>query len=180
VTIDRLDPEIIRANIQRARERRDRAMGELAAATDELNWWRAGQKMFDPEGAQESLGEEAADEIIRRLIPNGFETSEPTLRQAILLSMRAGPHTPWSVDELSAMMALNGWLPMGPTSKKRISDMATVMVNDGLLLRPDRGVYQLPEILAAALERALHPITDYRMADQMGFSVPDHPSPSGN
>jgi hypothetical protein len=57
---------------------------------------------------------------------------------------------------------------------KRIADMAAIMVSERLLERAGRGVYRLPETLAGALERALPPITAYRVASDLGFPVPDH------
>jgi hypothetical protein len=54
--------------------------------------------------------------------------------------------------------------------------MAAIMVSERLLERTGRGVYQLPDLLAGALERALPPITDYTVAEELGFPVPDHPA----
>lgn len=180
MTPDKLDPETIKGNLERAKQRRDHALAELGAATAELEWWRAGQRMFDPEGATEAKTEEATDAVIRDLIPDGFDTQNPTLRQSLLLGMRARPRSNWTVSELYDMLVTHGWIdPDAKDQGKRISDMAAVMVKDEVLERAGRGVYRLSEPLAAALERFLRPITDYRLAGKFGFPVPDRPAPRG-
>ena len=180
MTPDRLDPETIKVNLERAKQRRDHALAELSEATAELEWWRAGQRMFDPEGATEAEIEEAADAVLREVIPDGFETRNPTLRQAMLLGMRARPRSDWSVTELYDMLVLHGWIdPDAKDQGKRISDMAAVMISDKVLERAGRGVYRLPEPLAAALERRLRPINDYRLSGTLGFPVPSRPAPRG-
>lgn len=173
----RPDPQLIRENIERARARRDAALAELEAASRELQWWRAGQEMFDPEGATTARAEEAADATIKELIPQGFETPDPTLRQTVLLAMRADPRGDWPVNRIYDMLVTHGWVdPDAKDRGKRITDMAALMVQDELLERAGRGIYRLPAPLAGSLERALRPITDYRLAGSLGVPVPDRPA----
>jgi hypothetical protein len=124
-------------------------------------------------------GDEIAtgEAAVRDLLPEGFGTDRPTLRQAIMMVMRANTRTPWTVADLAMMLNLNGWLPKGDHTK-RITDMAGVMVKEGHLRRTGRGVYRLSSPLAHALESALPPITDYRTAAADGLPVPDHPAAS--
>ena len=58
---------------------------------------------------------------------------------------------------------------------KRITDMTALMAREGLLVRTGRGVYKLRDDLIGALSRALHPITDYRLAARPGRTVPQRP-----
>lgn len=170
------DPELIRANIERAKARRDAALAEFEAASRELQWWREGLVMFDPgAGAAEEL-EEEADRRIRELVPEGFDTPDPTIRQVILFAFRGDPHGEWSVNRIYDMAVTHGWIdPTAKDQAKRITDMAGLMAQDQLLERVDRGVYRLPQPLAAALSRVLRPITDYGLAARHGLPVPDRP-----
>jgi len=171
------DPQLIRENIARAKARRDAALAEFEAASRELEWWRAGLAMFDPEAAEAEELEEDADARIRQIIPNGFETPDPTVRQIILFAMRGDPYGDWSVDRIYDMGVTHRWIdPDAKDQGKRITDMASLMTQDGLLERVDRGIYRLPAPLGAALSRALRPITDYRLAARHGLPVPDPPS----
>jgi len=171
------DPQVIRENIARAKARRDAALAEFEAASRELDWWRQVLEMFDPEAAVAEKSEEEAKARIRQLIPEGFETRDPTVRQMILFSMRADPHGDWSVERLYNMMVTHRWIdPATKDATRRITDMAALMTKDGFLERAERGVYRLPEPLAAALSRALHPITDYQLAGSLGLPVPDRQS----
>lgn len=168
---------MIRENIARAKARRDAALVELEAASREIEWWRQGLALFDPEAAAAEQTEEDADATIREIIPNGFETPEPTLRQMILFAMRAEPRGEWPVSRIHDMLVTHGWVdPNAKDQAKRITDMASLMVGDDLLERAGRGIYRLPVPLAAALSRALHPITDYALAARQGLPVPDRPS----
>ncbi len=171
---DHLDRETIRSNIERAQARRDAALAEYEAATAELKWWRAGQVLVEDDLASDP--DRAADTLIAELIPKGFDTTQPSLRQALLLIMRSNPRKGWSIGDYKMMLALNNWLPQRADVNKRIADMAAIMVSERLLERAGRGVYELPEALASALERALPPITDYTVAGDLGFPVPDHPA----
>jgi hypothetical protein len=133
--------------------------------------------MFDPEAAEAEEVEEDADARIRQVLPDGFETPDPTVRQIILFAMRGDPNGDWSVNRLHDMAVTHGWIdPDAKDQGKRITDMAALMVQDGLLERVDRGVYRLPAPLGAALSRALRPITDYQLAARHGLPVPDRPS----
>jgi len=171
------DPQIIRENIARAKTRRDAALAEFEAASREIDWWRQGLEMFDPEAAAAERVEEDADARIKQLIPEGFETPNRTVRQMILFAMRADPYGDWSVERLYNMMVTHRWIdPAAKDQSKRITDMAALMVQDELLERAERGVYRLPQSLAAALSRALRPITDYQLAGSQGLPVPDRPS----
>lgn len=171
-----VDPKFIRENIGRAKARRDAALAEYEAASRELEWLRQGLAMFDPAAAAVEEIEEDADARIRRLIPAGFDTPDPTVRQMILFAMRADPLGDWSVDRLYNMCVTHGWIdPAATETSKRITDMAALMAREGLLERADRGVYRLPQPLGGALSRALRPITDYQLAGSRRMSVPDRP-----
>jgi len=169
------DPETLRQDIERAKRRRDAAQFELDAAVRELQWLRDGLAMFDPEAAASEGVEEAADMKIRRLIPDGF-TRSPTTRQLILFVMRAEPAGDWPIARIFDVAVMHGWLDAEDEEQvKRITDMAALMAHDDLLTRAGRGVYRLREDLVGALSRALHPITDYRIAARHGMPVPERP-----
>lgn len=179
-----IDPELLRTNLERAEERLRETQAELAAAQREVFWLREGLRIYDPDVDQsdpgiapESGGEESSATVaaryLRRLVPDGLQTKRPTLRQAILIVMRANVTSAWTVADLAFMLELNGWLPKGDPTK-RISDMAGVMVTEGHLNRTDRGVYRLSPPLAQAMRIAWPPITDYRSAAAEGLPVPDH------
>jgi hypothetical protein len=171
------DPKVIRANIARAKARRDAALTEFEAASRELQWWREGLAMFDPVTAAAEELEEDADARIQQLIPDGFETPDPTMRQIILFAFRGDPRGDWSVNRIYDMAVTHGWIdPEAKDQAKRITDMAALMAQDEVLERVDRGVYRLPQPLAAALSRALRPITDYHLAGRHGLPVPERPS----
>ncbi len=167
-----LDPETIRANIQRVRERRDRAYAEYEAASRELDWLEEGLTLFGAET------EPDGDSLLRGLVPDGAATQQPTLRQAIILIMRANLESDWTVANIVRALAMNGWTPRNGDATKRVSDMAGVMATEGHLNRTGRGVYKLSVLLAGALARALPPITDYRIAAAHGLPVPDHAAAS--
>ena len=151
-----LEPNTLRASLDRARERRDRAAVEFEAASREIEWLEQGLRLLDPRPEGEG------DAMLRGILPDGIP-DQPTLRQAVVLAMRANPHTEWSATEIARRLAMNGWTPANGDPNKRVSDMASVMISDGQLLRTKtKGVYRLPEPLASALQRALPPTTDYR------------------
>ena len=91
-------------------QRRATERGRFAGRR-EIDWWTRGSQLFgglvDPEEAD-------ADALLHSLLPVGAVPRRPTLRQAIMLVMRAGPHKDWSVDALSSMLAMNNWLPKVP------------------------------------------------------------------
>ena len=169
MSIEGLDPETIRENVAQARARRERALQAYAVATAELSWWLAGLRLIQPEPGR-SAEQRVADAL------SGWDRAGPTLRQAILLVMRADTTSDWTLGDLAFMLRLNNWLPKREDPNKGIADMAAAMVTEGMLERSGRGVYRLPMHVAAALQEALPPITDYRRADELGFSVPDHPA----
>jgi hypothetical protein len=169
------DPRTIRENLERAKQRRDAAQLELDAAVRELQWWRDGLAMFDPESAAAEHAEERADMEIRRLIPDGF-TRSPTTRQLILFAIRAEPSGEWPIARIFDVAVMHGWLDAEDQEQmKRITDMTALMAREGLLIRAGRGVYKLHGNLIGALSRALHPITDYRIAARLGMPVPQRP-----
>lgn len=169
------NPQTIRENLERAKQRRDAAQLELDAAVRELQWWRDGLAMFDPAGAVAEQVEELADIEIRRLLPDGF-THSPTTRQLILFAIRAEPAGDWPIARIFDVAAMHRWIaPEDQEQLKRITDMAALMAREGMLLRPARGVYRLREDLIGALSRALHPITDYRVAARLGMPGPETP-----
>jgi hypothetical protein len=175
VNTDPLDQQTIRENLQRARDRRDRAWAEYEAADREVKWWEQGQGMFG--GIDER--QEEGDALLSEVLPNGPATQRPTLRQALILVMRANPDSDWTVGDLTNALGMNRWMPKGFEPTKRITDVAGTMVQEGYLTRSDRGVYRLSTLLADALKRVLPPITDYRLAAELGMPVPDHPAASG-
>ncbi len=168
-----LNPEALRENINRVRERRDRAYAEYEAANRELEWLREGLRLSGADDA-----EHAGDALLRGLLPDGAQTRKPTLRQAIILVMRANPRSDWTTNDIADALAINGWSPRHGEATKRISDMANVMIKEGHLNRSGRGVYKLSVLLGEALRRALPPITDYRVAAANGMPVPDRPAAS--
>lgn len=168
-----LNPDALREGIARARERRDRAYAEYEAANRELEWLQAGLRL-----AGANASEQEGDALLGDLLPEGAQTRKPTLRQAIILVMRANPRSDWSTSDIAEALAMNGWLPRHGEAAKRISDMANVMIKEGHLRRNGRGVYTLSVLLADALGRAMPPITDYRVAAANGLPVPDHPASS--
>jgi hypothetical protein len=181
-----IDLELLRANLERAEQRLAQAQAELRDAQREVFWLRDGMKIYDPRvaDAEPDVGPAAAEgdssrsvaaRYLRKLVPDGLQTEGPTLRQAILIVMRANVKSPWTVADLAMMLNLSGWLPQGDYTK-RISDMAGVMVTEGHLKRTARGVYQLSPPLAMAMSLAWPPITDYRSAAADGLPVPDHPA----
>jgi hypothetical protein len=181
-----LDLETIRTNLKQAEERLEEAREAYEAARREVFWWQQGLKIFDRRSAQESEGarnnrepapEDEAARYVRHFLPEGFGTRKPTLRQAIMMILRANTRSPWSVADIAFMLKLNGWLPEGDATK-RISDLASVMVTEGHLRRVGRGTYQPSTLLALALERWLPPISDYRNAAAEGLPVADHPTAS--
>jgi hypothetical protein len=103
------NPETIRENIVRAKQRRDAAQLELDEAIRELQWWRDGLAMFDPEGAATEQAEELADIEIRRLVPAGF-TRSPTTRQLILFAIRAQPAGEWPIARIFDVAAMHRWI----------------------------------------------------------------------
>lgn len=112
---------------------------------------------------------------IRRLIPDGF-TRSPTTRQLILFAIRAEPSGAWPIARIFDVAAMHGWLDAEDQEQiKRITDMTALMAREGLLIRAGRGVYKLHDNLIGALSRALHPITDYRIAARLGMPVPQRP-----
>jgi hypothetical protein len=184
-----IDPELLKANLERAEERVEQARAELLAAQRQVVWLRDGLTIYDAlsdeagsdagsaDGEPESSKNVAA-RYVRKVLPDGLQTQRPTLRQAILIVMRAGVTSEWTVAELAMMLRLNNWLPRGDYSK-RISDMAGVMVTEGHLKRVGRGVYRVSPPLAMAMSQVLPPITDYRKAAAEGLPVPDHPAAGG-
>jgi hypothetical protein len=182
-----IDPKLLKANLARAEERVERAQAELLAAQREVVWLREGLKIHDaaeagPDAGSANGGPESSKSVaaryVRKLLPDGVQTRRPTLRQAILIVMRAGVTSEWTVPDLAMMLRLNNWLPRGDYSK-RISDMAGVMVTEGHLKRTGRGVYRVSPPLAMAMSQALPPITDYRRAAAEGLPVPDHVAAGG-
>jgi len=169
-----LDEETIHENLRRARDRRDRAWKEYEAADREVKWWEQGQEMF---GATDDR-EQDEDALLRELLPNGAATQRPTLRQALILVMRANPGSDWTVEDLMNALGMNGWMPKGFEPTKRVTDVAGTMVQEGHLTRSSRGVYRLSTLLADAARRTFPPITDYRLAAELGMPAPDHAAAS--
>ena len=121
------------------------------AASREIDWLEQGLRLLDPGP------EEAGDAMLRAILPDGIP-EQPTLRQAIVLAMRANPHTEWGATEIAERLAMNGWAPRNGEPNKRVSDMANVMIADGQLKRTKtKGIYRLVEPLASAVQRALRP-----------------------
>ena len=168
-----LNPAALRKAIESARERRDRAYSEYEVANRELEWLQEGLRLSGAEDAEQD-----GDALLQGLLPEGAQTRKPTLRQAIILVMRANPRSDWTTNDIAEALTMNGWLPRHGEATKRISDMANVMIREGHLNRSGRGVYKLSVLLADALRRALPPITDYRVAAANGMPVPDRPAAS--
>jgi len=148
-------PEQIADNLRAAEERKNKALAEYKSALVELDWWREGQRIFDPASVEERTVN--AEEILE-LFPaaSAFQNgNEPSLRQAIVALLRESPGARWTVSDIVSRLAGRGWLPRRTSTKeaaKRVSDMAGVMVADNQLERAGRGVYILAPELAAAFE----------------------------
>ncbi len=68
--------------------------------------------------------------------------------------MRERSAAQWGVGDLVDALARHRWLPDRDDAGKRVTDMAGVMVSEGQLDRPSRGVYMLKPELALASEGA--------------------------
>jgi hypothetical protein len=105
------------------------------------------------------LGASAEQEHVQPVVTEVFPTEQalaaakikPTLRQAIVVTMRRRPAMHWTVKALTDAVIAEGWLE-GSESGKRVSDMAAVMVTDNQLRRVARGTYVLAPELAAGFE----------------------------
>jgi hypothetical protein len=149
-------PKDIEANLRDAEERKQRALAEYKAALAEIEWWKQGQRLF---GGGSSTDNEDATPLAEQFPPAwAFDDEhQPTLRQAIVAVMREAPGRPFRVAELAQALEDRGWLPDRDSrlsAKKRVSDLASLMIADGQLERADRGVYTLDAELDAALEVA--------------------------
>lgn len=148
-----LDPDLIAANIQAARERKARALAEYEAASAELSWWLQGAKLA---GIATLSDEDDQNNVPDDLFPRAryFDESgeRPTLRQAIMAHLGETPTTDFAVAELAQALVRRGWLPRDG-AQKRVSDLAGVMHGDEQLQRVDRGVYRLHPRFALAFER---------------------------
>jgi hypothetical protein len=167
-----LDPNVIVANIEAARERKAKALADYEAASAELAWWLQGAELAGLAVAREDDEPTAAN--VEELFPPAvhFEQTgtQPTLRQAIVAHLREHPTIAFSVGDLAMALMLRHWVAEDG-AQKRVSDMASLMHGDEQLQRVDRGVYRLHPRLAVAFEG--RPVTDYRRAAQMGFPVPE-------
>jgi hypothetical protein len=170
VTDTALNPDIIQASIESARARRDKAYAEYESAVKEIEWLEQGLSLWVVKVPHHGA-KSPDDALLRELLPDGAATQRPTMRQAMILVMRAGPRSEWPVADILQALTMNGWAPNGD-AMKRVSDMAGVMVGEGHLTRTGRGVYKLSALLAGALERAMPPITDYRIAAAHGLPTP--------
>jgi hypothetical protein len=153
-----LHPDMIRANLEQARKNRDDAWRAFEEASQQVEWWEHGLKLFTVVPGPVETAEQRLRELIPDL-PDGTRL-RPTLKQAMLLIMRANALESWTVDQLSLMLDLNNWLPTSEPSKP-ISDMASVMISEGLMDRLGRGEYRLTPEIAAALIARFPPVTDY-------------------
>jgi hypothetical protein len=159
-----LDPDLIAANIQVARDRKAQALAEYEAASAELSWWLQGAKLA---GIATASDENDQNNVPDDLFPPARyfdETGEhPTLRQAIMANLSETPTAGLTVAELAQALVRRGWLP-DDGAQKRVSDLAGVMHGDEQLQRVDRGVYRLHPRFALAFDRRPHvasePLTD--------------------
>src|SRR5580704_6829088 len=152
-----LDPDLIAANIQAARDRKAHALAEYEAASAELSWWLQGAKLA---GIATLSDEDDQNNVPDDLFPPARyfdETRErPTLRQAIMAHLGETPTAGFTVAELAQALVRRGWLPEDGGAQKRVSDIAGVMHGDEQLQRVDRGVYRLHPRFALAFERRPH------------------------
>jgi hypothetical protein len=172
--LDPADPNSLRSSLHFARKRRDEAWVSFESAVREVAWLERGLQLY----GHVDLDEQMADTFLKSLLPEGVQ-NRPSLKQAMLLIMRANVWDTWSIDEIARMLNINGWLPRSDAGK-RISDMASVMKADGILdPTGPRGEYKLKYEIADALVRMFPPITDYRYASEIdAIVVPDHQSAS--
>jgi hypothetical protein len=151
-----LDPDLIAANIQAARDRKAQALAEYEAASAELSWWLQGAKLA---GIATLSDEDDQNNVPDDLFPPAryFDETEerPTLRQAIMAHLSETPTASFTVAELAQALVRRGWLPENG-AQKRVSDLAGVMHGDEQLQRVDRGVYRLHPRFALAFERRPH------------------------
>ncbi len=172
MSILKLDPDLIVANIEAARERKAQALTDYETASAELAWWLQGAELAGVAVVRED--DEPASAKVEELFPpaaafEGEKGAQPTLRQAIVAHFREHPTIAFPVGDLAVALLLRGWLAE-EGAQKRVSDMASLMASDEQLQRVERGVYRLHPRLAVAFER--RPVTDYRRAAEMGLPVP--------
>lgn len=167
-----LDPDLIAANVQAARDRKAQALAEYEAASAELSWWLQGAKLA---GIATPSDEDDQNNVPDDLFPRAryFDESgdRPTLRQAIMAHLGETPTTDFTVAELAQALVRRGWLSKDG-APKRVSDLAGVMRGDERLQRVDRGVYRLHPRFALAFERrprgAPEPPTDRDLLGERG------------
>jgi hypothetical protein len=95
---------------------------------------------------QDGLDEETIAELVFTA------DTKPTLRQAMIAVMASDATGAWRVADIASGIIREKWLSDTEEAAKRVSDMASVMVGDGLLVRVDRGTYGLDAELVARLE----------------------------
>lgn len=154
VTSPDLSEAFLLEGIRAAEARRDEALAEYQAATAELSWLRDGLRVLgyeDPASSKAKLTELFP-------APEVFESGiKPTLRQAIVTIMRSDPTAAWRVNDLAEAIIDRDWVA-AKEAPKRISDMASVMVNEKQIVRVARGTYALTPELGAEFElrRRMH------------------------
>lgn len=172
MTASGLDPDLIRLNVDAARQRKENALADYEAASAELAWWLQGAELAGVTVVRDDGEPDAAN--IEELFPPAalFDTggAEPTLRQAIVAHLREHPMIPFPIASIAHALVLRGWMPDRADTQKRVSDMASLMAGEDQLQRIERGVYRLHPRLTVAFEQ--RPVTDYSRAAEMGMPVP--------
>lgn len=150
-----LDPDLIVANIEAARQRKANALADYEAASAELAWWLQGADLAGVAVVPDD--DEPSSANVEELFPPAsfFEVggSVPTLRQAIVAHLREHPMMPFTIAALTQALVAREWLPEREDAQKRVSDMASLMVGDDQLQRVERGIYRLHPRLVVAFDR---------------------------
>jgi hypothetical protein len=151
-----LNPDLIAANVQAARDRKAKALAEYEAASAELSWWLQGAKLAGIATLSDEDDENSVPDDLFPPVRYFDETGErPTLRQAIMAHLSETPTAGFTIAELAQALVRRGWLPKDG-AQKRVTDLAGVMYGDEQLQRVDRGVYMLHPRFALAFERRPH------------------------
>jgi hypothetical protein len=141
MTAGGLDPDLIRLNVDAARQRKENALADYEAASAELAWWLQGAELAGVAVVRDDGEPDAAN--IEELFPPAalFDTggAEPTLRQAIVAHLREHPMIPFPIASIAHALVLRGWMPDRADTQKRVSDMASLMAGEDQLQRIERG-----------------------------------------
>jgi len=136
------------------REEFDQRIAELEKERDELAqthekverllaWHVEGRRLFEGEAPEQ-------DRTITELFPPaeafyGPRGVKPTLRQAIVATMRSAPGSEWPNSEVIAALDRHGWGPQGNNAAHIVRSKLAEMARMGELKNVARGTYMLPD-----------------------------------